>query len=600
MRTSRLFMGYVVLVWLALSTHCPAISASKIEEVETGLGPEIVFVTDTTWTIEERMEHYGVPGVSMAVIRDFKVDWARAYGFADRESQTPVTTETLFQAASISKPTTGLAVLKCVEEGLLSLDADVNTMLKSWRLPDNEFTDSASVTITWLLSHRAGVTVGGFPGYTMLEPHPTLIQILDGEPPANTPPIRVDIIPGTRWRYSGGGYCILQQLLVDTLGKPFPEIMRESVLEPLGMTNSTFELPLGAGRAPYAATAYPNADKPADVKWHVYPEMAAAGLWTTPGDLAKMIIEVQLSLKGRSNRVLSQEMQSKMLTRVDGGRSGLGFGITQIGTGEYFAHSGGNYGFACNAIGHFSDGNGLVVMTNGARGHQLRQEILNSVGRAYGWEGVLPRYEVLAVDNETLDRYTGKYRIHPDAVIAVRRDGGRMLVKRTGQPETRMFPISEQTLVIKGRNERYIFAQDGEGPAHQVIFNLSGQADPAPRVGEEYMAPFDLLEGGDIPAAASAYRRLWEEEPESPGLAEARLNALGYALIGMEKLDEAVAILHLNVEFYPEAANTYDSLGEAYMLRGHRDLAIGNYEKSLELDPGNANAVEMLKRLREE
>jgi CubicO group peptidase (beta-lactamase class C family) len=598
MRKPMWFIIGVVLACLASFSPCPAASASEIEEVETGLGPEIVFETDTTWTIEERMEHYDVPGVSIAVIKDFRVDWAKAYGFADRESQTPVTTGTLFQAASISKPTTGLAVLKCVEDGLLSLDADVNTMLKSWKLPENEFTDSAKVTIAELLSHRAGVTVGGFAGYTASEPIPTLRQILDGEPPANSPPIRVDILPGTQRRYSGGGFCILQQLLIDTLGKPFPEIMRELVLEPIGMSSSTYELPLGEEKAARAATAYPRDAKPAGVRWHLYPEMAAAGLWTTPVDLAGMIIEVQLSIKGRSNRVLGQAMQTRMLTSVGGSRSGLGFGISRIGTGTYFEHSGGNYGFACYAIGHLNDGYGLVVMTNGARGHLLREEIQNSVGRAYGWEGTLPPYKVVEVGHEILDRYTGRYRVHSDAVISVRRDGDRMLVKRTGQPETRVFPIAKQTLVVRGRNEKYIFAQDGEGPAHQVIFDLNGEAAPAPRIHGEYSAPFDVLEAGDIPGAVAAYRRLWAEEPRSPGLTESRLNVLGYTLLRVEKVDEAVAIFKLNVEFYPEAANTYDSLGEAYMTRGDTDLAIANYEKSLALNPRNDNAAEMLKRLR--
>ena len=131
MRESRRILGCLVLIWLSSSILCHAASASKMEDVETGLGPQVVFKSDTTWTIEERMEHYGVPGLSIAVICDFQVDWAKAYGYADTESDTPVTTGTLFQAASISKPTTGLAVLKCVESGLLSLDADVNTMLKS-------------------------------------------------------------------------------------------------------------------------------------------------------------------------------------------------------------------------------------------------------------------------------------------------------------------------------------------------------------------------------------------------------------------------------------------------------------------------------------
>jgi CubicO group peptidase (beta-lactamase class C family) len=281
MKPLRLLVGFLTVLLLVPASACLAASVSEVEAVETGLGPEIVFEGDTTWTIEERMEHYGVPGVSLAVVKDFKIDWAKGYGFADREAEVPITTETLFQAASISKPTTGLAVLKGVEDGLLSLDTDVNTMLKSWQIPENEFTDSVKVTIAQLLSRHGGVTVSGFPGYTTSEDLPTLIGVLDGLPPANTPPIRVDMVPGTQWRYSGGGYCILQQLLMDTLGKPFPEIITEIVLEPVGMINSAFEQPLGDERAPYAATAYLRGGNRGEGKWHVYPELAAAGLWTT-------------------------------------------------------------------------------------------------------------------------------------------------------------------------------------------------------------------------------------------------------------------------------------------------------------------------------
>ncbi len=583
---------------LTISVACFAASASRIEEVETGLGPEIVFEGDTTWTIQERTEHYNVPGVSIAVISGFKVEWAKGYGFADRDSEQPVTTETLFQAASISKPTTGLAVLKCVEDGLISLDADVNTMLESWKLPENEFTDAEKVTVAHLLSHRAGVTVRGFPGYTTSDDLPTLIQILEGLPPANTAAIRVDMTPGTQWRYSGGGYCVLQQLLIDTLDKPFPELMKATVLEPLEMNHSTFEQPLSEALRGNAATACVRDGTLEDGKWHVYPEMAAAGLWTTPEDLAKMVIEVQLSLKGRSNRILSRQMQAKMLTRVGGDNVGLGFGISTRGTGKYFEHSGGNFGFASKAIGHFSDGYGAVVMTNGSAGRLLLGEILNSVARAYHWEGTPRKYRVAEVAPEVLDRYVGNFMMHPDAVISIRRDGDRMLVRHTSQAEEQIFPISEDTLVVKGRNERYTFPSNLAGPAPHVTFDRGGGGSQAARLLEDYVPPFELLHRGDISGAVAAYRRLRQQEPDTPAIREYRLNALGYNLLQKQKYDEAVALFRLNVEFYPEAPNTYDSLGEAYMLRGDKELAIANYERSLELNPDNQNAVEKLRELR--
>jgi CubicO group peptidase (beta-lactamase class C family) len=260
------------------------------------------------------MQLYKVPGISVAVVDNFKIAWAKGYGVAEAGSSTPVTAHTLFQAASISKPVAAAGTLSLVEQGKLSLDQNVNQRLKSWQVPDNEFTQKEKVTLRRILSHSAGLTVHGFPGYEVGTPIPTLVQIFNGEPPANNPPIRVDIVPGTKYRYSGGGVAIEQQLVIDVTGKPFPQFMRETVLDKIGMTDSTYEQPLPAARAAMAATATRSDGKSIPGKWHVYPEIAAAGLWTTPTDLAKFGIEIALSKQGKANHVISQSMARQMLT----------------------------------------------------------------------------------------------------------------------------------------------------------------------------------------------------------------------------------------------------------------------------------------------
>jgi CubicO group peptidase (beta-lactamase class C family) len=264
--------------------------------------PPVLVKGAKAWTIEERLRHHQAPGVSIAVIKNFKVEWAGGYGVRDAETREPVTTETLFQAGSISKPVAAMAALKKVEQGRLALDEDVNLKLVSWKLPENELTAKRKVTLANLLSHTAGLTVHGFPGYAADEPLPNVAQVLDGAAPANTAPVRVDLEPGTRFRYSGGGTTIAQLMLTDTERKPFPEIARETVLAPLGMTDSTYEQPLPPARARRAAAGHHADGRPVPGKFHVYPEMAAAGLWTTPTDLARFGIEVQLSLQGKSNR----------------------------------------------------------------------------------------------------------------------------------------------------------------------------------------------------------------------------------------------------------------------------------------------------------
>jgi CubicO group peptidase (beta-lactamase class C family) len=239
--------------------------------------------------LQELMKMYRVPAVSVAVIDNFQIDWAKAYGVTDPGGTNPATTKTLFQAGSISKPVASAAALYLVAQRKLSLDEDMNQKLISWKVPENEFTKEQKVTLRRLLSHSSGANVeSGFGGYDIDEPLPTLKQILKGEKPANNGPIRVDFVPGSRCRYSNGAFAIVQQLLIDVTGKPFPLLMRELVLEKIGMADSTFEQPLPPERAVFATSGtYPDGTT-MHGKWHVYPEMAAAGLWTTPTDLANV------------------------------------------------------------------------------------------------------------------------------------------------------------------------------------------------------------------------------------------------------------------------------------------------------------------------
>ena len=285
----------------------------EIHQVETGLLRKVRIKGQPVhkWTIAERLAHYRVPGVSVAVITDGTLSWAKGYGIAGSKPEIAVTPETIFQAASISKTVSAIAALRLVELGKLSLDEDVNVKLRSWKLSPSEAMQGEHVTLRRILSHTAGLTVHGFPGYAQGAPVPTLPQLLSGAKPANSQPVRVDIRPGTRARYSGGGYEVMQELIEDVTGKPFTEVARELVLEPLAMHHSTYQQPLPARMSPQAAIAFDAQGDPLSGKWHTYPEQAAAGLWTTPSDLAKVVIEIQ-----EPGRVLSVKTVSMMLTPV--------------------------------------------------------------------------------------------------------------------------------------------------------------------------------------------------------------------------------------------------------------------------------------------
>ncbi|HKY29035.1 MAG TPA: serine hydrolase [Pyrinomonadaceae bacterium] len=463
--------------------------AQRIERIENGLLPPAVLKGETPvrMRLADRMQHYKTPGVSIAVINDGRIEWARGYGFLAAGGSEPVTTETLFQAASISKPVTAMAILRLVQQRKLSLDGDVNDTLLSWKIPENEFTKEQKVTLRRLLTHSAGVTVPGFLGYPAGEPLPNLRQILDGQPPANSAPIRVDILPGSKWRYAGGGYVVLQQLLMDVTGNSFPEFMQKMVLQKLGMTHSTFEQPLSPQRAVVAAAGHLPDGKEMKGKWFVYPEQAPAGLWTTPTDLARFVIELQKSRVGKSNKVLSTAMTKQMLT-PQFENNGLGLFVE----GQRFGFAGANVGFKCRMEGYMNREQGVVVMTNSENGAQLIAEILRSVAAEYGWPDFHPKEKVIAkVDPRVYDAYVGEYEIAPGFILTVIREGDKLMSRAmpvpvppsaTGQPWSEMFPESETIFFIKDADAKFTFVKDEQGKVVQVNIFRGGREYKARKI----------------------------------------------------------------------------------------------------------------------
>ena len=332
------------------------------------------------------MEFYDVPGVSVAVIKDFELDYLEVHGVKSRSTQEPVTEQTLFQAASLSKSVSSVGVMRLVQEGVVSLDADVNNYLTSWQVPDNALQSTEKVTLRRLLSHTAGTTVSGFRGYRYTESVPTLIQILNGEPPANSAAIVVDFVPGSDWRYSGGGYVVMDQAVRDVTGQTFPEFISERVLEPIGMGNSTYEQPLPQSLLDSAGSGYYASGIAVPGHHHIYPEIAAAGLWTTATDVARFLIELQLSLRGESNRVLSKENTELLLTKVENNYA-LGLALWSRRGQSYFGHSGANDGFRSTMVAHMTGGYGVVVMTNSDNGSDLYDAIVDLIGKREGWPG---------------------------------------------------------------------------------------------------------------------------------------------------------------------------------------------------------------------
>jgi CubicO group peptidase (beta-lactamase class C family)/predicted transcriptional regulator YdeE len=503
------FASLLPICWLSIpyfaTTAAGQEKSGRLERVEAltavvqgpaGTGP-------TQLSLAELMRLYNIPGLSVAIIENYKVVDAKGYGVIEAGSSTPVTTHTLYQAGSISKPVAATGALSLVEKGYLSLNEDVNAKLKTWKVPENDFTKTEKVTLRRIMSHTAGLTVHGFPGYDVDDSRPTLVQVLDGEKPANTAAVHVDTVPGTQWRYSGGGVTIEQLLMMDVTGKQFPTLMRELVLDKIGMSDSSYEQPLPAARA--AMTAGGTATDGTEIhgRWHIYPEMAAAGLWTTPTDLAKFAIEIALSKQGKSNRILSQKMTREMLTPVMND-VGLGFFLDKDNPGQ-FGHGGDDDGFEALLTMNAETGNGIAVMANSNNGIALANHIIEGVVKEYGWS----------------------YKPQPEA------------------------PWDELFLLTK-------------------------------------------LKGAD-----AALRRDDELKSKAGVDNEQTLNILGYMLLYGGREADGLRVFQKNVEEYPKSSNVYDSLGEAYMKMGQKDQAIQNYEKSLELNPKNENAVKQLQKLKE-
>ncbi|MGE0362002.1 MAG: serine hydrolase domain-containing protein [Vicinamibacterales bacterium] len=346
-------------------------------------------------TLEQVMQRFRVPGVSVAVINDFRIHWAKGYGVADAGTGRPVRPDTPFQAASISKPVTAMAAMRLIADGRFGLDDDVNLRLRSWRVKAPEGSTWPAVTPRSLMSHTSGADDGfGFPGYDPAAPRPTVTQILDGVAPSNVGKVLFARPPYAAYKYSGGGVTVMQQLLTDVTGEPFAALLRSRVLAPLEMGDSTFEQPPPDAWAARLAHAHNGQGAPGSVPWHVYPEQAAAGLWTTASDLARFAIEVQTAVRGPKGTVLTQGSAREMTAPVGTGPYAVGLGVEQRGEGWYFGHGGSNWGFRCSLLAHVRKGYGVVVMTNGDAGGPVITEIEARVAAAYGWDSLdkpLPR-----------------------------------------------------------------------------------------------------------------------------------------------------------------------------------------------------------------
>jgi CubicO group peptidase (beta-lactamase class C family) len=465
-------MQYRLVLLIALALSATAVGAQvsveeRVARVERGLLPRTVAQgqIEKRFSIAERMTYHGIPGMSMAVIEDGRIAFARAYGVGSRDDKDPVTASTLFQAASLSKPVSALGAVLLVQQRRLQLDDDVRQWLRSW-------TTSERVTLRQLLSHSAGLTVGGFSGYRPSAPLPSTTQILNGQSPANNEAVRVASPPGNEVRYSGGGYVVVQQLVTDVTGQPFDRYMRDAVFAALGMVHSCFEQPLSSDRARLAASGYRRDGSIIPGKSMVHPELAAAGLWTTPSDLAQVVIALQDALAGRATQLLEPAMAREMLT-ANIGNAGLGVFLTgPNGSSRQFTHSGRNAGFDGVLVGYKNGRQGAVVMINRNNNEGFITEVLESIAREYHWPDFLgdrPRREYVAVPSSVQVAYAGDYEAAGQPRLMVVYEEDKLFARSGEDAWFRLYPSSETEFFVAENATRWTFVKGADGTVAEVL-----------------------------------------------------------------------------------------------------------------------------------
>jgi len=451
-------------------------SDARVRRIEDNLvpAPSIPVLEGGSSTLGERLAYYNTPGLGVAVIDQGHIAWSRGYGVLEEGRDQPVTTSTLFQACSVSKHVTAIGALRLVREGMLDLDQDVNHYLVSWRVPPNGDWEPA-VTIRQLLAHTAGLTAGWYIGYQRDEATPSLLDVLEGRPPAATPPVRSILVPGSEFRYAGSHYSVLQQLMADVTLTPFPDFMRDLVFTPLAMVHSSFDQTFPETSGYPAAVGHYLDGHAITGKWRVLPEMAAAGLWTTPEDLARLAVEIQRAYRGEPTAFLRTDAVREMLTLQSPSSYGLGVRLEGEGTSARFGHGGSNLGYRCFTTAYTELGKGVVIMTNADDGIRVGDELLRSLAREYGWPDYSSGDSYVASPDRMDGAYVGEYEFRPTFVVAIRRHGESLALEVPSQPPIPLQPSSAATFFAEVLDAEITFRTDALGTVTGLALRQEGR-----------------------------------------------------------------------------------------------------------------------------
>ncbi len=539
----------------------------QIKQVENNLSGRVI-LNGKAANIADRMAFYNVKGLSIAVVNNYKMVWAKGYGWADEKEKLPVTTLTLFKPGSISKSLNAVGVLKLAQDNKLDIYKNINDLLKSWKFPYDSLSNGKKITTANLLSHTAGLSVyGGFPGYDAQTKTPTIPQILDGVAPANTPAVRSLFEPGLQFQYSGGGTIISQLIITDLTKQPYEKFMYDNVLKPMGMTNSFYSAtpPLKSELNKYAM-GYTKDGTKVEATFHTYPEQAPLGLWTTPTDLSNYIIETQLAYQGKSSKVLNQQMASLQLTPYIDNSATMGAFIGLRNGEKYFFHDAGNEGYRGLYFGSVEGGNGVVIFVNSDQGNIIL-ELLNSVASVYNWKGFdKPKnINTVTVPQEITQKYLGVY-LYEGKLAEVTQEKNDLLYWADGQTCKMYFTSQNDFINIEFPTEKS-FITDGLGNVTGYARKLNGEEKP----------PSTKVVLVDTIIAN-----------------EGELNAFGWHLLETKRFVEAILYLSRATELEPNDNGAINNLAHAYLFNNQYDKAIKLYQQYIAKTPNNQAAQKII------
>jgi CubicO group peptidase (beta-lactamase class C family) len=531
--------------------HYSKVVNDQIARVETNLSGGMV-IDGKPYTLTERMKHYNVAGLTVAVIDNYQIVWAKAYGYADKKEGRKVTTNTMFEPGSISKSLNAVGILQLAQQGKLDLYQDINQYLVNWKFPYDTVSHGKKITTAQLLSHSAGLGVHGFPGYQRDSAIASVTDILDGRAPSNTEAVRSVTEPGKEFRYSGGGILITQQMLTDLTKQRYEQYMYEHVLRPLGMTNSSYNQPPAVSQQKNLATGYKTNGNEVPGKYFIYPEKAAAGLWTTPTDICKYIVEMQLAYQGKSSKVLNQEMVKLHVTPY---KNDLAMGTyIQNRNGEiYFDHTASNEGFTGVFIGGITNGKGAAVFVNSDDG-TVAFELINSIALEYNWKGFPKPEQITTVPvHDTLtSKYIGDY-ITDRIFSEVKKEKDGLYYWMNGFSSKMYFTSSTVFRNIESpRVKTFIFDNAGTVTGFSNTFN------------------------GQLRAPAQRITTLDTLKPK-PG----QWGFFGRHLLETKNYDKAIGFLSKGLASEPSDSSLVKNLAHSYLFKGDFTKAIELYRQYL-------------------